>query len=163
MRKTVLAVLLLTFALGVQAKASFKGRDYSGIYSCTGTNELVGDYEVKVTMKLNPISSHGRFGAYEYITETTNGSKYAGQAIADRHFLAISFQFNGKSIYGRGQSIGHAVVADGKRGHWSFHKRYYEPDDNGGNYGYEHCVFKEPLPQPEKKTPGDAPAAAKSR
>jgi len=158
MRKTVLAALLLTFALGAQAKAPFKGKDYSGIYSCTGSNELVGDYEVKVTLKLNPISSQGRFGAYEYTTETSNGTKYAGQAMADRHFMAISFQFNGKSVYGRGHSIGHAIFDESSRRR-TFHKRYYEPDDNGGNYGYERCVFTEPLPQPEKKA-ATAPATA---
>ncbi|HYG32334.1 MAG TPA: hypothetical protein VD810_05030 [Methylophilaceae bacterium] len=160
MRKTVLAALLLTFAVGAQAKAPFKGKDYSGIYSCTGSNELVGDYEVKVTLKLNPISSQGRFGAYEYATETSNGSKYAGQAIADRHFMAISFQFNGKSVSGRGHSIGHAIFDESKQ-RPTFHKRYYEPDDNGGNYGYERCVFSEPLPESEKAAAAAAPAKSK--
>ena len=149
MRKTVLAVLLLTHALGVQAKAPFTGRDYSGIYTCTGSNELVGDYEVKVTLKLNLDSSHGRFAAYEYITETSNGTKYVGQAIADRNLLAISFQFNDKNANDQRQSIGHAVMADDKRGRWSFHKRYYEPDGNGGNYGQEYCVYNGPILTPD--------------
>lgn len=160
MRKTVLAVLLLTHALGVQAKAPFTGRDYSGIYTCTGSNELVGDYEVKVTLKLNPDSSHGRFAAYEYNTETANGTKYVGQAIADRNLLAISFQFNGKNANERGQSIGHAVMADDKRGRWTFHKRYYEPDENGGNYGHEYCVYKGPILIPNSADSGQ-PAKAK--
>ena len=117
MRKTVLAVLLLTYALGVQAKAPFTGRDYSGIYTCTGSNESVGDYEVKATLKLNPESSHGRF--------------------------------NDKNANDQRQSIGHAVMADDKRGRWSFHKRYYEPDGNGGNYGQEYCVYNGPILTPD--------------
>lgn len=160
MKKIVLMFLLLGNAAVGYAKPAFTGKDYSGIYNCDGWNALVGDYDVTIALKLNRISSYGKYGAYEYETETENSSKYVGQAIADGDRLAISFKFNGKSINGRGQSIGVANIFKDK-GRWIFRKRYYEPDDNGGNYGSEYCVFKEPLPEPEKRTSGAAPAPAK--
>jgi hypothetical protein len=151
MKKFVLAALLLGYAAAGYAKPAFTGKDYSGIYSCDGWNALVGDYDVIVTLKFNRLSSYGKYGAYEYETETAN-SKYLGQAISNGGHLSIGYKFNGKSINGRGQSIGIAEIFKNKQGRWTFHTRYYEPDDNGGNYGSEYCTFKEPLPQPEKKS-----------
>lgn len=145
MRIFVLIGLLLV-AVSAQAKPVFTGKNYSGIYTCNGSNELVGEYEVTATLTLNHISSHGKIGAYHYETTTVNSTVYEGQAIANGNQLAISFKFNGKNINERGQSIGVAAIKKDKRGRWSFRKEYYEPDDNGGNYGYEYCVFKEPLP-----------------
>jgi len=160
MKNIVLTALLLGFAAMGHAKPAFTGKDYSGIYTCDGWNALVGDYDITVSLKLNRISSYGKYGAYEYETETENATKYTGQAIADGDRLAISFKFNGKSINGRGQSIGVANVFKDK-GRWIFRKRYYEPDDNGGNYGSEYCVFKEPLPELEKKNPSAVLAPAR--
>jgi hypothetical protein len=152
MKKFVLGALLMAHAAVGYAKPAFIGKDYSGIYTCDGWNALVGDYDVNVTLKFNRLSSYGKYGAYEYETETAN-SKYSGQAISNGSQLSIAYRFNGKSINGRGQSIGIADIFKNKQGRWTFHTRYYEPDDNGGNYGSEYCVFKEPLPQPEKKAP----------
>jgi hypothetical protein len=160
MKRITLVALLLAISATAQAKPAFTGKNYSGIYSCTGINELIGDYEVTVTLKLNRISSHARFGAYDYETETTNSNKYSGQALADGNRLAISFKFNGKSINGRGQSIGTATIKKDKRGRWSFRRYYYEPDDNGGNYGHEYCTFKEALPATTPSVPDGKHAEA---
>jgi hypothetical protein len=162
MKKFVLAALLLGYGVVGQAKPAFTGKDYSGIYTCDGWNALVGDYDVTVTLKFNRISSYGKYGAYEYETEAAN-SRYYGQAIADGNNLSIGYKFNGKSINGRGQSIGIAKIFRNKQGRWTFHTRYYEPDDNGGNYGSEYCTFKEPLPQPEKKPSSSQPSQPKQQ
>ncbi|HEU4707684.1 MAG TPA: hypothetical protein VFS17_00040 [Methylophilaceae bacterium] len=158
MKRIALAALLLSIAAAAHARPAFTGKNYSGIYSCSGSNELIGDYDVTIILKLNRISSHGRYGTYDYETETTNSNTYTGQAIADGNRLAISFRFNGKSINGRGHSIGIATIKKDKRGRWSFRKDYYEPDDNGGNYGHEYCTYKEALPEPSPSTPEGRPA-----
>ena len=162
MKNFVLAALLLGYAVAGHAKPAFIGKDYSGIYTCDGWNALVGDYDVTVTLKFNRLSSYSKYGAYEYETATAN-NKYFGQAIADGSHLSISFKFNGKNINGRGQSIGIANIFKNKQGRWTFQSRYYEPDDNGGNYGSEYCTFKEPLPEPEKRSSSDSATSAPAK
>jgi len=157
MKRIALAVLLFSIAAAAHARPAFTGKNYGGVYSCSGSNELIGDYDVTVTLKLNRISSHGRYGTYDYETETTNSNTYAGQAIADGNRLAISFRFNGKNINGRFFCIDTATTEKDKHGRWSFRKDYYEPDDNGGNYGHEYCTYKEALPEPPS-TPEGRPA-----
>lgn len=139
MKKLVLMMAMLTFAGMAQAKPAFTGQNYSGVYSCRGVNEQVGDYELTVTLKLNRVSSYGSFGAYSYEVETSNSTTYAGQAAADGNRLAMSFQFaDGRTLE---HSTGVAIMKKNQEGRWSFRKLYYEPDDNGGNYGSEYCVM----------------------
>jgi hypothetical protein len=139
MKKLALMMALLAFTGMAQAKPAFTGQNYSGVYSCRGVNEQVGDYELSVTLKLNRVSSYGSFGAYSYEVETSNSTIYTGQAAADGNRLAISFQFtDGHTIE---QSTGVALMKKNPDGRWSFRKLYYEPDDNGGNYGSEYCVM----------------------
>ncbi|WP_137718552.1 hypothetical protein [Methylobacillus flagellatus] len=134
-----LAILANTAA---QAKPDFTGRNYSGTYACKGYNEKVGDYEVTVGLRLNRVSSYGDFGAYHYTVETPNSVVYHGQAAADGPRLAISFQLgDGKNVE---QSTGLALMKRDSRGRLSFRKKYYEPDDNGGNYGFEDCNILPP-------------------
>lgn len=139
MKKFVLLIAMLGFAGLAQARPAFTGQNYSGVYECRGVNELIGDYEVTVTLKLNRLSSYGSFGAYNYEVETVNSVTYIGQAVANGNQLALSFQF----IEGHAteRSTGVAIIKKNGQGRWSFRKLYYEPDDNGGNYGSEYCVM----------------------
>jgi hypothetical protein len=70
MKKSLLSALVLVglnFVSNVEAKDQYVGPNFSGIYSCKGTNNKVGEYEVVATLKLNRISSHGSFGVYDLI------------------------------------------------------------------------------------------------
>jgi hypothetical protein len=46
---------------------------------------------------------------------------------------------------------------------WAYTNHYYEPDDNGGDYGSEHCVMQKPVKKIKntkkiKKLPALVPA-----
>ena len=133
-----MAILAVT-SVANAAKPTFSGNNYSGVYSCNGANDDVGDYEVTVTLRFNRASSYGKFGAYQYQTETVNSTIYNGQAVANGNQLAISFDFTDKRSVEH--SVGTAIMKKTAQGLWSFRKYYYEPDDNGGNYGNEYCVI----------------------
>lgn len=139
MKKFVVLIAMLGLAGVAEARPAFTGQNYSGIYSCKGTNEQIGDYEVTVTLKLNRTSSYGTFGAYHYEVETVNSLTYIGQAVADGNRLALSFQLTEGHVTER--STGIATIKKNAQGRWSFRKLYYEPDDSGGNYGSEYCVM----------------------
>ena len=141
MKKTAVALFILALAGTTQAatKPAFKGQNYSGVYDCKGSNDKVGDYEVTVSLKINRVSSYGKFGAYTYEMTTVNGATYVGQAIADGNLLALSFPL--KSGLNVDHSIGIAKIVKNKQGRWSFRKHYYEEDNSGGNYGSEYCVL----------------------
>lgn len=139
MKKLVLTVAMMVMAGAAQAKTVFTGINYSGVYQCKGANEQIGDYDVTVTLKLNRASSYGKVGAYQYQTETVNSTVYTGQAIANGNQIAIGFDFSDKR--NSEHSIGLATMKKTTGNLWSFHKVYYEPDDNGGNYGTENCVI----------------------
>lgn len=154
MNKIFLLSAMMAFAVTAHAKPAFTGQNYSGIYACKGTNSEVGDYEVAVTLKLNRLSSYGKFGAYTYEAETVNSVSYFGQAVADGNRLAISYDLTGRgSVEG---SVGTAIVKKDTRGRWSFRNLYYEADNTGGNYGSEYCVMKSaPTPaRPANKAKG---------
>lgn len=140
-------LILLALASGMMgataaalAKPAFTGQNYSGDYACKGMNSEVGDYEVTITLKLNRLSSYGKFGAYTLEAETVNSVSYYGQAVADGNRLAISYDLSGRGSVER--SVGTALVRRNARGRWSFRNLYYEADDTGGNYGSEYCVMK---------------------
>ena len=139
MKKLGLLIAMLAFSGLAQAKPAFVGQNYSGVYSCRGVNQQIGDYEVTVTLKLNRVSSYGKFGAYHYEVETVNSVIYTGQAVTNGNQLAVSFQFaEGRNTE---HSTGVATIRKNSQGRWSFRKLYYEPDDSGGNYGSEYCVM----------------------
>ncbi|OYY49790.1 MAG: hypothetical protein B7X95_09960 [Methylophilaceae bacterium 17-44-8] len=140
MVKILFAFGLLTCVAVAQAKPAFTGINFSGRYDCKGNNELVGDYQVTVKFKLNRISSFGKFGAYDFSTETDNAVTYRGQAVANGFRLALSYKLTeGKYVE---YTTGIAEMKKLSRGRWSFRNLYYEPDDNGGNYGQEDCVMQ---------------------
>lgn len=140
MVKILLAAALATLMNVAHAKPAFTGTNFSGIYDCKGNNELVGNYQVTVKLKLNRISSYGKFGAYDFSTETDNAVTYRGQAVANGNRLALSYKMTeGKYVE---YSTGIAEMKKLSRGRWSFSNLYYEPDDSGGNYGKEDCVMQ---------------------
>lgn len=129
-------------------KPKFTGQNYSGEYFCKGKNLTVGDYEVVVQLKLNKFNSYGKFGVYDFITETENNMVYLGQAVADRNRLALTFKLKEAKNAEFSTGIGEFKKAGTRR--WTFNNRYYEPDDTGGNYGYESCTMKSAFLPPVK-------------
>lgn len=142
MVKVLITACLFGVTLIAQAKPTFTGINFSGTYECKGNNEQVGDYQVTAIFKLNRISSHDKIGAYDFSTDTENAVIYRGQAIANGTKLALSYKYKeGRYIE---YSTGIAEMKKIGRNRWSFRNIYYEPDDNGGNYGYEDCVMQTP-------------------
>ncbi len=140
MVKILLSAALMAVMSVAQAKPAFTGINFSGIYDCKGSNELVGNYQVTIKLKLNRISSYGKFGAYDFSTETDNAVTYRGQAVANGNRLALSYKMSdGKYAE---YTTGIAEMKKLSRGRWSFSNLYYEPDDSGGNYGKEDCVMQ---------------------
>lgn len=127
---------------------AFTGKNFSGDYVCKGKNESVGDYEVAVSLKLNVMNSHGKFGVYDFNTETTNKVIYFGQAMANGYRLAMSFKLSNSRNVEYSTGIGEFKYL-GKQ-LWAFNNTYYEPDDTGGNYGSEYCQMKKPVSTIEK-------------
>ncbi|OAM53055.1 hypothetical protein A7981_06435 [Methylovorus sp. MM2] len=144
MQRLVLALVALLITNITYAQPAFTGVNYSGLYDCKGNNEQVGDYSVVVKLRLNRISSYGKFGAYYYEVETENSVLYAGQAAVDGNRMAISFNLSEKRS--AEHSTGIATMKKNPQGRWSFQKLYYESDDSGGIYGKETCVLKAAIP-----------------
>jgi hypothetical protein len=140
MVKIFMAAALFSCTLVAHAKPAFTGTNFSGLYDSKGNNELVGNYQVTVKLKLNRISSNGKFGAYDMITETDNSVTYRGQAVAHGNRLALTYKLTeGKYVE---YTTGIAEMKRVSKNRWSFRNLYYEPDDSGGNYGEEDCVMQ---------------------
>lgn len=139
------------FAATAASKAAFTSQNYSGVYSCKGSNESVGNYEVTATLKLKRLSSYAKFGTYDFLNETSNSVVYSGQAVADGNRLALTYRLNDKQ--NANFTTGIAEVKKNAQSQWSFHNYYYEADDTGGNYGHEYCIMKTPsiVAKPAKK------------
>ena len=162
--KNLSLVVLLSIGLSfsfVEAKEQFVGSNFSGVYLCKGANNKVGEYEVTATLKLNRMSSHGNFGMYDFNTETENALVYKGQAIANGYKLAMTFNItDGRNTE---YSTGIADIQRISNTRWAYTNHYYEPDENGGDYGSEYCVMKKPtkavkLSNKIKKLPAVVPA-----
>jgi hypothetical protein len=147
MKKILLMFVAFFATSSLHAEPAFSGVNYSGLYQCKGTNDQIGDYTVKVKLRLNRISSYGKFGAYYYEVETENGTTYHGQAAAEGTRMAISFNLSEKRS--AEHSTGLASFKKNAQGRWTFQKLYYESDDSGGIYGKEQCVIQ---PAPPEKT-----------
>lgn len=135
-----LAIVGILLAGVVQAKPAFTGKDYSGIYDCTGDDSHEGKYTGKVTMTLNKAQSTGQYGAYDFKLEVPGFGVYPGEAAAEGDKLAIHFALNQPNSQDHGTGI--ATIKKNAQGKWSFRKYYYEPEYKGGNYGTEECVQK---------------------
>lgn len=140
----------IVFSPSISAKPNFQGNNYSGIYNCKGSNVSVGDYEVFVTLKLNKLNSHGKFGVYDLITATENNVAYQGQAITTGTKLALTFKLSDANQADYSTGLGEFKKLS--KGRWQFMNDYYEPDDTGGNYGHEVCTMKNEPPKLAKKT-----------
>ncbi len=136
--KKVLFFVALAFAPAVFAKPVLLKQNYSGIYECKGSNELVGDYDVKVILKLKRYSEVDSLGTYDYSTETANAVTYRGQAITFGNRMAMTYKLSDSRS--AEFSTGLTELKKTAQGKWSFKNHYYESDDTGGNYGTETCL-----------------------
>ena len=137
------------------AMPPFIGNDYSGEYTCKGKNASVGDYEVRVSLKLNTVTSHDIYGVYDFSTETNNQATYIGQIMAKSRKFAMTFKLLGASTNNFSTGMGEFKKIDHKR--WAFNNTYYEPDGNGGNFGNDYCTMnhqqeKQASKKKQKKT-----------
>ena len=135
-----LTLLALIFSLSFPAIASepFTGKDFSGIYDCTGNDAKEGEYSGTVTLQLNNEQSSGAYGAYNFKLVVPDYGTYPGQAVSLGKTLAIHFALNDSRSKDYGTGI--ATVSKNKKGKLTFHKFYYEPEFKGGNNGVEDCV-----------------------
>ena len=128
------------------ASAKFSGTDYSGVYSCVGSNAKIGNYELLVTFAINKSHSHGNLGRYDLSVETENSITYGGQAIVNGVDMALTIEIvDGNTMT---YSTGIARIKQSKNKRFSYINRYYESDqttntlqiNSTGNYGSENCV-----------------------
>lgn len=136
----LLPLILVAFIQNAEANPSFSGPNFSGVYSCKGTNSKVGEYEVQATLKLNRANSQGDFGVYDFNTETENDLVYRGQAIAKNYTLALTFNLSNAKNAEYSTGIADVQRISSKR--WAYTNHYYEPDESGGDYGSEYCVMQ---------------------
>lgn len=139
--KKIVAMLAMVLCWSIaQAKPVFTGKDYSGVYECTGVDGHEGKYTGTVTMSLVPEQSQGDHGAYKFKLEVPGFGAYLGHAVSEGDKLAIHFGLQDSTTKDFGTGI--ATVKKDKQGRVSFHKYYYEPEYKGGNTGVEDCVKK---------------------
>lgn len=139
--KPILLFLLLFSAAWPLAYAMppFVGDDFSGEYACKGSNDSVGEYEVRVTLQLNKATSHDIYGIYDFNTETNKQAIYAGQIMAKGRRFAMTFKLLNLDKIITSTGMGDFKKADRHR--WRFQSTYYEPDGNGGNFGSDTCTM----------------------
>jgi hypothetical protein len=128
---------LIMFA-GIAQAGGFTGRDYSGVYQCTGDDAHEGAYTGTVTLKLVPAHSRGQYASYDFKLEVPGYGTYLGHAAGNGIHLAMHFALTDQSSRDYGTGI--AEMKQNEDGKLSFHKFYYEPEFKGGNTGLEDCV-----------------------
>lgn len=130
-----------TTANEAQAKPAFTGTDFSGVYDCKGNDAHDGDYQGAVTLKLVPAQSFADHGAYTLTSEVPGLGIYTGYAAVMGKHMSFYFGLSEAGSKDYGTAIASfAKTKHGKKGKWSFHLYYYEPEYNGGNVGLEDCV-----------------------
>ncbi len=154
MNNTFLALLVIVTTnflwttSSLAASTKFTGTDYSGVYSCVGSNAKVGNYELVVTFLINKSNSRGNTGRYDLTIETENSTKYRGQAIANGDDMALTIEIvDGNNL---AYSTGIANLKQLKNKRYSYINKYYESNqasnsseiNDMGNYGSENCVMK---------------------
>jgi len=138
MKRLTLPAVILSLALPAHAAQPFTGKNYSGVYDCTGNDAREGEYTGTVTLQLNPAQSSGAYGAYDYKLVVPDYGTYPGQAVSLGKTLAIHFALADSRSKDYGTGI--ATVTRNKKGKLTFRKFYYEPEFKGGNHGFEDCV-----------------------
>jgi hypothetical protein len=136
--KILFAMATVAIALSAQAKPAFTGHDFSGVYNCNGKDEHDGDCQGAVTLKLVPAQSFGEYSAYTLSSDVPGLGTYAGYAAVQGTHMSFYFGLSQPASKDYGTAI--ASFAKSKRGKWSFHLYYFEPEYNGGNFGLEDCV-----------------------
>ena len=143
---TYIPLITSAFAASKTTSAKFTGIDYSGVYSCVGSNAKIGNYELLVTFLINKSHSHGNLGRYDLNVETENSITYRGQAIVNGRDMALTIEMvDGNTMT---YSTGIARLMQFKNKRFSYINRYYESNqitnnletNNTGNYGSENCV-----------------------
>ena len=128
----------------------FTGTDYSGVYSCVGSNAKIGSYNLVVTFAINKSHSHGKLGRYDLTIETENAVTYGGQAITNGNDMALTIEIvDGNAII---FSTGIARLKALKNKRFSYINHYYESKQitntaaatNTGNDGTENCIMQTP-------------------
>ncbi len=131
--------MVVLFSNPVFADSTFIGEDYSGVYACVGNDGHEGKYTGTVTLTLKPELSFSRYASYDFRLDVPEYGTYLGHAAANGRHVAMHFALTDPSTkdYGTG-------VAEMKKvkGHWRFHKFYFEPEYKGGNTGTEDCIQK---------------------
>ena len=138
MRNVWILVLLLAISGIAQAKPAFIGKDYSGVYECTGDDEHEGKYTGKVTLTIKPEHSYGSYASYDFKLDVPGFGSYPGYAAGDGNHLSMHFALTDQHTKDYGTGV--ATFKKSKQGKWSFHKFYFEPEFKGGNTGIEDCV-----------------------
>ncbi len=138
MKRLASLSLALSITFPVYAAQPFTGKDYSGVYDCTGNDAKEGEYTGIVTLQLNPEQSSGEYGSYDFKLVVPDYGSYPGQAVSLGKTLAIHFALTDSRSKDYGTGI--ATMARNKKGKLTFHKFYYEPEFKGGNHGVEDCV-----------------------
>ncbi len=163
---TLLTILTTTLcstsvlAATKSAGAKFTGIDYSGVYSCTGSNAKIGNYKLLVTFTMNKLHSHGNLGRYDLSIETENSTTYSGHAIANGADMALTIEIvdGVTSTY----TTGIARLKPARNKSFSYVNRYYESNqitditqpnrekisNDIGNDGHEICVMQKPKVNP---------------
>lgn len=131
---------LSLFCIAANAQSNFTGKDFSGVYDCTGQDNSEGTYTGKVTIGLVKEKSTGEYGAYKFKLEVPGFGAYPGHAAARDNNMAIYFANTDPSTKDFGTGI--ANFAKNKSGKWTFKKFYYEPEFKGGNFGIETCTAR---------------------
>lgn len=147
----LMIIVTINFLWTINALAApkkFTGTDYSGVYSCKGSNVKIGNYELIANFVINKSNSRGNIGSYDLTIETENSTTYSGQAIANGNNMAITI----KIIDGSNQaySTGVANLKQFKPKRYSYIHHYYESNqttnssetNSTGNYGSESCVMR---------------------
>ena len=140
----ILTVFILISAIltstALLARPAFTGKDYSGVYQCTGNDTKEGAYTGVVTMKLKPEHSFATYASYDFKLEVPGYGTYLGEAAANENQFAMHFALIDPTTKDFGTGV--ATIKKNKQGKLAFHKFYFEPEFKGGNTGNEDCVLK---------------------
>lgn len=162
MKKLAYAIFLSSLvAMPAHAKlgkAPMQPSNFSGVYECKGNNDSIGDYTVKVTLKIDTVNSKAGFSNYTYAMQTENGMTYNGYAVIENNQMASSIYMNDKPS--AEMSVGVGSIKAIAKNRFSFTRKYFEPTDNEGTIGLETCMMPlHPLVTTSEKTaPTQSPA-----
>jgi hypothetical protein len=143
LKKSLLAVLILSTSLTHANNANNNEKNYSGVYACKGNNTKVGDYVFTLTLKLNKPNSREDVNVYDVTGQTENATNYFGKALAISNRMSLAFRISDykENIFG----VGMAVFKLNQEKSWTFTTQYYEPDQNDGISGTEVCALQNPV------------------